>query len=73
MSSRIETRKVIESLREDTFLKKSLPIVALVIILESEPMPFFSLFLKEDKATALEGIFLEAEEAKTILEEYFAM
>ena len=57
-----------ESLREDTFLKESLPIVILRIvgILESEPILSFSLSSKEDKAIASEVIFLDAEEAEIL-------
>jgi len=36
-------------------------------------MLFFSLFPEEDKATASEKIFLETEEAETLLEEHLAI
>ena len=64
-----------ESLREDTFLKESLPIVILRIvgILEFEPILSFSLSSKEDKAIALEETFLDAKETETLLEEHFAI
>jgi len=65
ISTRIETRKVVESLRESTFLEKSLLVIifGIVVILGFEPIFFFSFFSKEDKAIALEDIFLETEEA----------
>ena len=71
---RTEAGKVAESLREDTFLEKSLSIVILgaVDILESEPMSFFSLS-PEDTATALGETFLEIEEVETLLEKYLVM
>ena len=64
-----------ESLREDTFLKESLPIVILRIvgILGFEPILSFSLSSKEDKAIALEETFLDAKETETLLEEHFAI
>ena len=63
-----------ESLREGTFLKKSLPMVTLRAVgsLGSKPM-FFSLFLEEDKAKVSEEAFLEIEEAEILLEKCLAM
>jgi len=64
VSLRIEAGKVIESLREDTFLEKSLPVVTLVIvgILDSKHIPSSSLFLEEGKAIASGKTFLEIED-----------
>jgi len=74
-SSRIEIRKVAGSLREDTFLEKSLSVVILgtVGILGSEPMYFFSFSPEINKSTSLGETFLEAQEAKTLLEEYLTI
>jgi len=56
-------------------LKESLPVVTLgaVGVLGSEPTLSSSLSPKEDEDKASEKEFLEAEEAETLLEEYFAM
>lgn len=63
-----------ESLREGTFLKKSLPMVTLRAVggLGSKPM-FFSLFLEEDKAKVSEEAFLKIKEAEILLEKCLAM
>ena len=73
-SSGIEVGKVTESLREGTFLKKSLPMVTLRAVgsLGSKPM-FFSLFLEEDKAKVSEEAFLKIKEAEILLEKCLAM
>ena len=72
---RIKAGKVAESLRENTFLKESLPIVILRIvgILGFEPILSFSLSSKEDKAIALEETFLDAKETEILLEEHLAI
>ena len=74
-SSRIEIGKVAESLREDTFLEKSLPVVILgtVGILGSKPMYSFSFSPESNKATFLEETFLEAQEAKILFEKHLTM
>jgi len=73
--SEIKIGKVVESLRKDTFLKKSQLIVTLGIvdILGSEPIFLFLSSTKENKATALGEIFLETKETETLLEKCFAM
>ena len=73
--SRTEVGKAARSLRKDTFLEKSLPVVTLGVVgvLESEPMFSFSLSLEEDTAIALGEIFLEAEKTETLLEEYLTI
>jgi len=56
-------------------LKKSLSVVTFgtVSVLGSKFISFFSLFPKEDKATASGKTFLEAEETETLIEECLAM
>jgi len=75
ISSRTKAEKMAGSLREDTFLEKSLPIVILgtVGILESKPMFSSSLSSSKDTAIALGEIFLEVEEAEILFEECLAM
>jgi len=64
----IKIEKVAESLREDTFLEKSLLIITLeaVSILGSKTILSFSLSPKVDKVIALENTFLEIEEAEIL-------
>ena len=66
--------KAVGSLRRGTLLK-SLPIITLGVvgILESEPMLSSSLSCKEEKDRTSEEGFLEAEEAKTLLEKCLAI
>jgi len=67
VSSRIEVEKAAGSLREGTFLKKSLPVAIFgtVDILKSEscPPPYFIL---KERATASEETFLEVEETEIL-------
>ena len=67
--------KAAGSLREDSFLKESLPVITLgaVGVLGLEPTLSSSLSPKDDDDKALGEGFLEAEEAETLLEERFAM
>ena len=67
--------KTAGSLRGGSFLKKSLPVVALgaVGVLGSEPTLSSSLSPEEDKDRASGEGFFEAEEAETLLEERLAM
>ena len=67
--------KAAGSLRGDSFLKESLPVVTLgaVGVLGSEPTLSSSLSPGEDEDKASGEGFLEAEEAETLLEERLAM
>jgi len=64
----IKIEKVAESLREDTFLEKSLLIITLeaVSILGFKTILSFLLSPKVDKVIALENTFLEIEEAEIL-------
>jgi len=66
--------KAVGSLRGGTLLK-SLPVITLGVVgvLESEPMLSSSLSSEEEKDRTSEEGFLEAEEAKTLLEKYLAI
>jgi len=68
-SLRIEVKRAVESLKEDSTLEKSLLVVTLgaVDILESEPILFSSLSSK-DKAKTSEEAFLEIEEVGMLFE-----
>jgi len=67
----IEVEKVAKSLKESTFLEKSLSVIILgvVSILESKLIFSFLFSLKEDKAIILKETFLKVKEAKTLLED----
>ena len=67
--------KAAESLRENGFLKKSLPVIILgtVGVLRSELTLSSSLSPEEDENKASGEGFLEAEEAETLLEEHLVM
>jgi len=73
--SEIGAGKAAGSFREGNLLKESLPVVTLgaVGVLGSEPTLSSSLSPEEDEDKASEEGFLEAEEAKTPLEERLAM
>jgi len=73
--SGIRARKVVGSFREGNLLEESLPVVTLgiVSVLGSEPTLSSSLSPEEDENKASGEGFLEAEEAKTPLEERLAM
>jgi len=65
----IKVEKLAESLRKDTFLEKSLPVVTFeavdLLVLESEPMFSSSLSPEENKA--------KVEEAEILFEEYLVI
>jgi len=67
----IEVEKVAKSLKESTFLEKSLSVIILgvVSILGSKLIFSFLFSLKEDKAIILKETFLKVKEAKTLLED----
>ena len=67
--------KAAESLREDGFLKESLPVIILgaVGVLRSELTLSSSLSPEEDKNKASGEGFLEADEAETLLEEHLVI
>jgi len=67
--------KAVGSLRGDSLLEESLPVIALgaVGVLGSEPTLSSSLSPEEDEDKASGEEFLEAEEAETLLEEHLAM
>jgi len=67
--------KAAGSLRGDSFLKESLPVITLgaVGVLGSEPTLSSSLSPEEDENKASGEGFLEAEEAETLLEECLAI
>ena len=69
------SEKAAGSLRGDSFLKESLPVVTLgaVGVLGSEPTLSSSLSPEEDEDEASGEGFLEVEEAETLLEERLAM
>jgi len=70
-----KVEKATKSLKENTFLEKSLSIVILggIGILGSVFKSFSSLSSKENKAKDPGEAFLETEETKTLLEKYFVM
>jgi len=72
VSSRIDTEKVAESLRESTFLEGSLLIVTLgvVDVLGSKLMFSSSISSENDKATASGETFLYIKEVEILLEKY---
>jgi len=74
-SSGDEAEKATKSLKESTFLEKSLSIVILgaIGILGSEFISFSSLSSKENKAKDSREAFLETEETETLFEKYFVM
>ena len=67
--------KTAGSLRKGGFLKESLSVITLgaVDVLGLEPILSFSLSPEKDEDKALEEVFLEAEEAETLLEKHLAM
>ena len=65
----IEIVKVARSLREGTFLEKSLPIVTIGAVGILGFKFFFLLSPKENKDKALGKAFLEVEEVETLLKE----
>jgi len=71
----IRAGKAAGSFRKDSLLKESLPVVILraVGILVSEPTLSSSLSPEEDEDRASGEGFFSTEEAKTLLEEYFAI
>jgi len=61
--------------RQDSLLEESLPVIILeaIGILGSESTLSSSLSPEKDENKASEKVFLEAEEAETLLKEYLAM